>query len=447
MLDILKILSLVFLLWLGAAFYSSAQLLCAADKETIQTRAELRLTPETLARGIKLAIRYLEKDCQANGKFIYRRNLDPQKTYPEKYNLLRHAGAMYALGMYYQRSPDPTTRAALQRAGKYLRDFIAPVKKYPGVFAVWSHPQSSWKVGGNDPTVAKLGAVGLSLIGLVYLEKAAPSSTPKNMLRGLGEFILAAQKNTGEFNTKFFLGQGFNNEFVSLYYPGEAILGLLLLHDLYPNPRWLRGAEKGLLYLASIRNNPQTIPPDHWALIATEKILAKLSRQKGKAEVIVKIRKHAAMIARLIMSTQSIQPTDKELNGAFYGDLHLRQARTCPASTRLEGLLATVGSFPKTAALQTSLRTAVDAGVLFLLRWQQRTGAMAGAIPFGTTPTPHIRNRQDLKYMERLHEVRIDYVQHAACAMMRYEACIFNSVPNPPPAATKQVSVYGPPSK
>ncbi|MBW2410744.1 MAG: hypothetical protein JRF72_13165, partial [Deltaproteobacteria bacterium] len=56
--------------------------------------------PVQLTASIHRAADYLVKRCNHNGKFLYRINLDPEATVTPKYNFLRHAGAIYALGQY-----------------------------------------------------------------------------------------------------------------------------------------------------------------------------------------------------------------------------------------------------------------------------------------------------------------------------------------------------------
>src|SRR4030067_1465844 len=72
--------------------------------------------------AISRSANYLMKNTKADGMFEYRINLNPAIKVKEKYNILRHAGAMYAMSLYYQLHPDDNIRSAVKRAGKYLRD-------------------------------------------------------------------------------------------------------------------------------------------------------------------------------------------------------------------------------------------------------------------------------------------------------------------------------------
>ena len=67
--------------------------------------------------GIELAATYLSEACGADGRFVYRAAPDPAVRLKPRYNLLRHAGAIYALAQYCgQRSSDPRVADAMRRA-------------------------------------------------------------------------------------------------------------------------------------------------------------------------------------------------------------------------------------------------------------------------------------------------------------------------------------------
>ncbi|MGD0436993.1 MAG: hypothetical protein ABSB86_11050, partial [Bryobacteraceae bacterium] len=66
------------------------------------------------------------------------------------------------------------------------------------------------------------------------------------------------------------------------------------------------------------------------------------------------------------------------------------------------------------------IETAVDRGVAFLLRTQITTGAYAGGIPgalFGAGSVVFKANAS-------ASDIRIDYVQHALCAWLGYQAML-----------------------
>ncbi|MEK6620895.1 MAG: hypothetical protein AABZ13_00245, partial [Planctomycetota bacterium] len=156
--------------------------------------------------AINRSANYLMKNTKADGMFEYRINLNPAINVKEKYNILRHAGAMYAMSMYYQLHPDDNMRSAVKRAGNYLRD--EAIDTLPGkenMLAVLSKPHDSQ---GDEPLQAKLGGTGLGLVALLSLEDISPGSTPLADLRKLGQFLVSMQREDGSFSSKYIPSEG-----------------------------------------------------------------------------------------------------------------------------------------------------------------------------------------------------------------------------------------------
>lgn len=287
--------------------------------------------------AINRSANYLVKNTKANGMFEYRINLNPAIKVKEKYNILRHAGAMYAMSLYYQLQPDDNLRSAVKRAGKYLRDeAIGPLPGKENMLAVLSKP---YACPGNEPLQAKLGGTGLGLVALLSLENICPGSTPLADFRKLGQFIVSMQREDGSFYSKYIpSAEGVNDNWQSLYYPGEAILGLLMLYEKDPSAVWINSASKALAYLARSRKNQTDVPADHWALLATEKILSLKNNDKllVSRELLIN---HAVQICDTILKRQINDTERPEYDGGFSMD-----GRTTPAATCLEGLIA-AGSF------------------------------------------------------------------------------------------------------
>ncbi len=363
------------------------------------TRGTQRGTP--LQEPIQLAARYLQQSCQPDGQFIYRIHLDPEITQKPRYNILRHAGTMYALAMHYQESGDPESRSALLRAAQFLRErCMAPPPEEGELLAIWSRPELN---GSGDPLQAKLGGTSLALVALMSLEKIQPGSTPMEELRRLARFLRWMQKPDGSFYSKYIPSQGGRrDQWTSLYYPGEAALGLLMLYERDRAAEWLQSAANALSYLARSRHGKSGVPADHWALIATALLLPHYNSAPTSRQAHVN---HAKQICKAMVAEQ-VQHGDPQLRGAFSSD-----GRSTPTSTRLEGLLAALTFLPaEESRLRLRIQEAVDRGILFLLRCQVREGEFAGAIP-----------RALLNDDRRAREVRIDYVQHALCAMILYQ--------------------------
>ncbi|MDB9314126.1 hypothetical protein PN462_13525 [Spirulina sp. CS-785/01] len=365
---------------------------------------------ETVQRAIAQASDYLSRQIKADGQFEYRLNLDTTIKVKAKYNILRHAGAIYALASAYQKHPDAALKTALERAGNYLRNqSIAPLPGEESLLAVWSDPKIN---GSNKPRQAKLGGTGLGLVALLSLETITPNFTPLAELQGLGRFLVSMQKADGGFYSKYIPSRGGRMEdWQSLFYPGEAALGLLMLYERDNAEVWLNTAYKTLEFLARSREQATDIPIDHWALLATQKLFSLNILDRAAQNLLMT---HAMQICEAILQTQVVSPQRPDYTGGF-----TKNGRVTPTATRLEGLLAAITFLPQEGDWHSRLETSITAGIEFLLRSQVKTGAFAGAFPRAIAKlkrdTPTAR-----KFNRRVSEVRIDYVQHALTALLQY---------------------------
>ena len=385
---------------------------CFAQSQPAATRPAAPTTGE-IEKAIALGADYLAGVCKADGRFVYRINLDPNVTVQPKYNVLRHAGAMYAMAMRHQWRANKATKDALIRAGEFLRKrCVGPVEGKPDMLAVWSRPEMT---GSRNPLTVKLGGVGLGLVALLSLEKVAPGQTPLADLRKLGRFVLFMQREDGSFHSKFIPSTGgLDATWISLYYPGEAALGLLMLYERDPRKEWLQAAANAIGYLARSRKGRPRVPGDHWAMLATAKLLPLYEKVKPPVprEQIVA---HAVQVCQSLIAGQITDASDPRVFGCID-----KRGRTTPTATRLEGLLAALTFLPaEQAPLRRRISTAAEMGIVFLLRSQVKSGDRAGAIPRATVPMAGT-SQTAKRFNHRRGEVRIDYVQHAISAMIQY---------------------------
>ena len=383
--------------------------------------AAVTLKPHQLMEATHLSAGYLIRQCDANGKFVYRINLNPAIEPRPRYNLLRHAGAIYALAFYDQAYPRKVNQNALVRATAFLKQSaIGPIAGQQDLLAVWSHPDITHS---NKPLQAKLGGTGIGLVALLSVEKRVPGTTPLEYLRKMGNFLLYMQKNDGSFYSKFIPGKGGRDDsWTSLYYPGEAALGLLMLYEKDPSLKWLQAAADCIAYLAHMRQGQQLVEADHWALLATAQLLPlyDLCRQPLPPKA---IERHAVQICESILKSRPIKYDRSIRNGGFTTD-----GRTTPTAIRLEGLLAVLGFLPaEYINLYHKIGLAVDDGLRFLLRAQIRSGEYAGGIPRAIHTLPEDHPQFKKSFNRRAGEVRIDYVQHALGAMLQYRRIFFGT--------------------
>lgn len=372
---------------------------------------------EALAKAIASAAAYLADQIQPNGRFIYRRH--PRRTYnPRKYNLLRHAGSVYALARYERDTGNRAHRPALLRAVRYLhRVIFGPLPEAPGAQPLWSVPEVVGRQA-DTPLQAKLGGAGLALIALTEVEGLCPGTTPRATLRALARFICFMQKPDGTFYSKYYAGAGRDDRWVSLYYPGEAMLGLLRLYRLDGETQWLETAQRGMAALAHTREGAADVPPDHWALLATGELLALWPQTGLGLEERRRVEQHALQIVDFMSREFEQAAAAGALAGCFD-----TKGRVCPTATRLEGLQAIRKALPESALAARQLENTIAAGIAFLLAHQIRSGPRAGGFPRAVTSAPAAD--------PRAAEIRIDYVQHALCALLQYRASRHPAMPRP----------------
>jgi len=367
-----------------------------------------------LEKRIQSAGQYLCGQCTESGQFIYKTNLDSEIKHDKMYNVLRHAGTIYALTQFYRWHPSEETLSVLRRSTRFLKaNCVAPVPRHPDLLAVWSSPQLTLR---DHPRKAKLGGAGLTLVALTSFEHIEPNSTPLAELRRLGRFVLYMQKQDGSFYSKYIPSLGGRyDKWTSLYYPGEAALGLAMLYEIDPDQKWLDAAARAISYLARSRQANQRVPADHWALLATAKILPKLERDQGPLTREMALT-HARQICKSILAEQQTSTHAGKAYGGFAPD-----GRVCPAATRLEGLLAARKTLVEgDTALLRRLESAISTGIAFLLEAQVESGEHAGAVPRAVSPLPKNHGHYSSAFNRRATEVRIDYVQHWLSALIEF---------------------------
>ena len=372
-----------------------------------------------LKQAIHLSAGYLVSQCGENGKFVYKVNVNPTIQPKPRYNFLRHAGAIYAMAVYDHTYPQKSTQNALKRATDFLKkSAIAPVPGAKELLAVWSRPEIT---RSNKPLQAKLGGTGLGLVALLSVEKRIPGNTPLTYLRQMGDFLLFMQKTDGSFYSKYIPEKGGRDDsWTSLYYPGEAALGLLMLYEKDPSVKWLQAAADSIQYLARKRAGKKLVEADHWALLATAKLLPVYDRCRTSLSQQA-VKQHAVQICQSILRSKPDINDDSLRYGSFMAD-----GRTTPTAIRLEGMLAALGFLSADAGnLRQQMVVAIDAGMQFLLRSQIRSGQYAGAIPRAIHLLPENNPEFKKSFNRRATEVRIDYVQHTLSAMLQYEEIFY----------------------
>src|SRR6202167_218013 len=333
-------------------------------------------SPADVSRAIVLSAGYLERACGPDGRFTYKVDVRSGRQ-SSSYDIIRHAGAMYALAMVNRTHPDPEAAAALIRAAKFLREnYIGPGPR-PGQQVVWSQPVAELSADRRSKPrelYAELGGTGLGLVALAAAREVDPNSVPLELLQALGRFALFLQRDNGSFVHKYLAEGGPVPNWTVLYYSGATALGFIALYEADHSREWLVAAGNALSYLAKSRAGPATVPADHWALIATAKLLP-YCEDGGCSASREELVRHAVQVCESILRDQFKGSVAVGLDGAFDS-----AGRTAPAATSLEGLLAAQEFLPQGES-RDRIEAAVGRGIAFLLRAQVASGPEKGGMP------------------------------------------------------------------
>ncbi len=352
-------------------------------------------------------------------------------TYEEKkYNVVRHAGTAFALFNAARRcvakraaeskasnnpTYDPNFRAG-ERALAYLKGLARVDKRFNFYYV-------------PDGKKVKLGAAALALVALCERERAGGDKSNRTMMNGLAAFLLSQQTPQGEFISHYDPEKGAPvAKFVSLYYPGEALLGLLRLYELggKKDKKLLAACHLGARYLIKLERQQAAANrkkgleagriylPDAWFAQALDELI----RLDDKPDYRVHLFALAdCMIAGQLRDAKLRrswgQPTKfVDLVGAIDDS---DPPSVCATGARCEGIVA---------ALRAARRVKDKA------RAARYEKALALAARYVVQNGYHAHNAYALPNAKRAFGgfrltplsclVRIDYVQHCAAFLMEW---------------------------
>ena len=379
-------------------------------------------TPGPLRQAATAAGLYLARETHADGQmtYIYRPKSD---LVIDEYNMLRHAGAVYALLQLHAVAPDAERLAAAERALAYMLESIEPCRV--GERGIARQPPPPFQCLLDESNI-KLGGNALAVIALAQHWRVTGEPRHRQTVEALLGWIRASQSPGGEFEVhKQRHPSGERRDFVSAYYPGEALLALVRAYPWLQDHTLLDAAERGAQWLIETRDRDVPTPDlahDHWLLLALEA----LHTYRPDPRYV----DHALRIAEAIIGSQIVPPAPPGNSGAapavdarrppidrvgsYYDD-----ARSTPAATRTEGLVAAYGL--ARAANRTEMADAI-----------RRTMARAVGFQLGTQfgPPQAMFLPDPARVLGGFHrsltnfEIRIDYVQHNISALLGYAAIL-----------------------
>jgi uncharacterized protein YyaL (SSP411 family) len=330
---------------------------------------------------------YLLRTQKADGSFNYYYDAAEDRFEPRRYNIVRHAGAAVALFDLYHAT----------RGARYLESARRAVRFLTTRFRRASGTQGTYVLDYDGK--AKLGANGLALVALARQMELDPKSGNRKSAEELARLILALQRKDGSFQMRHTLQATEQVQFESLYYPGEAMLGLIRLHLLNHDARLLDAARRGADYLIEQQQNMSELPADAWFMQALE-ALYNIGHEKRYA-------RHAIALADAMIADQYTEDAAEGYAGGFGPG----SPRATPAASRAEGLVAAYRIARSTGDLRADkIADALRACARFQLAQQltdhnpgvNNPRRAAGGFREGLTST----------------KIRIDYVQHNISSLL-----------------------------
>lgn len=349
---------------------------------------------------IALSMGYINRCVLDNGRFQYRKNVNPEITYENTtYNSLRHAGTLYSMYMYEKLGLENKYYDARILSSKYfVEKYVREIedKKY----AVLSFPEEE----GIKFTIAKSGAAGVALCALCNLYEI--KELELSVLRGLGEFLLSMISEDGNVYAYYNCDKKIiDKEAEAVFYPGEVAAGLLALYEIDPQQKWIDAVKKIIEYIIATRKSMDLeIPFDHWSVLVIEKLLEKRLVSEYEAEDMIS---YAEQMAIPMLSNQ-ITNSKNSYYGAFKDNI-----RPCSLGTIMEGL-ASIYNCTKNLQMKKIIFKSLSIGNYFLSKVQVKTGQQAGGLP-------NSANWVKPGVTQNASVIRIDNVQHVVLGWLKFQ--------------------------
>jgi hypothetical protein len=350
-------------------------------------------TPDRLVAAVRHGADYLMRVMNAEGRYVY--IYHPVEDRDDgSYGWLRHAGATYALFEAYEELGTPAYLAKGELALQYLEAHLHDDAESQGKYALDTKDEEQQKVGG----------AGLSLLAFAKDAAVTGSRAKLETMRALARFIVKAEYADGHFRSNADVehdtGKKLKRE--PVYYPGEAVLGLMRLYAIDPQPAYLDAARRGADWVVHVRDalvSEDNQEHDHWMSYAMNDLF-RVTRDRAYLDFAYKI-------ARAIQKKQQGAPDAPapDFAGTFF------EGQTTPASTRLEAYDADVALArfagepdawllgPAREVARSTLGQQFDPDNDY---WLKNPSKAEGGV------------RESLF----VHDVRIDYVQHAMSAWL-----------------------------
>jgi hypothetical protein len=181
------------------------------------------------------------------------------------YSAVRHAGATLALYQIAATTNDDQVLAAADRATRWMLDNVAT--------------HGDWVALTEADGTAPLGGGALMLAALAERRAATGSTQFDDTMRALGRFLVAMQRDNGDFYVSYDPTTGQPDRVtISQYYASEAMWALARLQNALPDDSYRDAAQRAARFVATERNDRDFVPVgplnDHWAAHAFAEMAA-----------------------------------------------------------------------------------------------------------------------------------------------------------------------------
>lgn len=264
------------------------------------------------------AMGWIQRNQNADGTYVYEYNRDTDEL-SGQYNNVRHAGVTMSLYQAFGKFRQTETLRTADRAMEWMFER--------------TERRNGWAALAPSGDYAELGASDLMLVSLLEREWAMDTDEYDEEMKELGRFIVSMQKDDGNFYIGYDLVRDEPRyEGTSRYYPGESLLGLAMLHNMFPDEGWDEPALKALDYLTTKRDELENVDfpplPDQWTAMAIGE-MAGWGLTEQQADYVHRLASRFGLLVR----------TEAQRQGSWYGlEFRGRHARGAGAGTWIEGI-------------------------------------------------------------------------------------------------------------
>lgn len=371
-----------------------------------------------VAQSAHRGARWLLSSQKPDGLFVYGWNPALNRPLPDN-NLLRQAGSAAALaraGTVFH--DNEITLAARQAILVLLTTYTEPDEKNPEMRRCILAPADNHPVGFN------------ALLLLAISELNDPSDALLEQGDALARYLVSRQKSDGSIDLNCSLADDattFDDAGID-YYPGEALYALMRSHTRRPAPWKLEAVTKAFAFYRGHWKEKPSMAFVPWQTAAyTEAYL--LTQDARFAEFVFEMNDWLATLQ--YVDPHSADPT---WIGGFGSFDQSRPLRTPPGATTGSCAEALVDAYRVAELVKDTRRThayrmALDLANQFLMANQ-----------YSVTGYPHFEAWFSRKLNGAFYgsvedgTVRIDFTQHAVCAMTHYLTHVTVATPSDAPA-------------